>query len=200
MDLLTLLASAIHDAKNQLHQILADAMTLAEMNDPAVQVIAARLEHRAQVLDRRLVALLGIYRLGRGELVNISEHHVSDLLNSVAVDWVGAVVDCDEELVGYFDAVLIRSVVSDALDNAQRFGRGRLLLTAHKTDKSLVISIEDDGPGFDASDDGALAQTSLGLYFAAEVAKAHKKHHVSGHIERSTSVPLGGAALRIYLP
>jgi signal transduction histidine kinase len=228
MDLLTLLASAIHDAKNQLHQILADATTLAQMNDPAVQVIAARLEHRSQALDRRLVALLGIYRLGREGLVNIAEHHVADLLNSVAVDWAGAVVDCDEDLVGYFDAALIRTVVSDALDNAQRFGRGQLLLTAHLAGKSLVISIEDDGLGFSpdgpvgeepaddqlsggelsggklsvgkASSDEVMAQTGLGLYLAAEVAKAHQNNGVTGHIERATSSQLGGAALRIHLP
>ncbi|MFT6520177.1 MAG: K+-sensing histidine kinase KdpD [Candidatus Azotimanducaceae bacterium] len=223
MDLLTLLASAIHDAKNQLHQILADATTLAQMNDPVVQVIAARLEHRSQALDRRLVALLGIYRLGREGLVSIAEHHVSDLLNSVAVDWAGAVVVCDEDLVGYFDAALLRTVVSDALDNAQRFGRGRLLLTAHRVDKSLVISIEDDGPGFrsdglvgeeltddqlsdgelaesKASSDEVMAQTGLGLYLAAEVAKAHQNNGVTGHIERASSSQLGGAALRIHLP
>jgi K+-sensing histidine kinase KdpD len=233
MDLLTQLASAIHDAKNQLHQILADATTLAQMNDPAVQVIAARLEHRSQALDRRLVALLGIYRLSREGLVSIAEHYVADLLNSVAVDWAGAVVVCDEDLVGYFDAALIRSVVSDALDNAQRFGRGQLLLTAHRADKSLVISIEDDGPGFSpdgpvgekpaddqlsggelsggklsdgelseskASSDEVMAQTGLGLYLAAEVAKAHQNNGVTGHIERATSSQLGGAALRIHLP
>jgi len=223
MDLLTLLASAIHDAKNQLHQILADAITLAQMNDPAVQAIAARLEHRSQALDRRLVALLGIYRLGREGLVSIAEHHVADLLNSVAVDWAGAVVVCEEDLVGYFDAALLRTVVSDALDNAQRFGRGQLLLTAHRADKSLVISIEDDGPGFSsdgpvseepaddqlsggelseskASYDEVMAQTGLGLYLAAEVAKAHQNNGVTGHIERATSSQLGGAALRIHLP
>ena len=223
MDLLTQLASAIHDAKNQLHQILADATTLAQMNDPAVQVIAARLEHRSQALDRRLVALLGIYRLGREGLVSIAEHHVADLLNSVAVDWAGAVVVCDEDLVGYFDAALIRTVVSDALDNAQRFGRGQLLLTAHREGKSLVISIEDDGPGFSpdgpvgeepaddqlsdgefsvskASPDEFMAQTGLGLYLAAEVAKAHQNNGVTGHIERATSSQLGGAALRVHLP
>jgi K+-sensing histidine kinase KdpD len=223
MDLLTLLASAIHDAKNQLHQILADAITLAKMNDPAVQAIAARLEHRSQALDRRLVALLGIYRLGREGLVNIAEHHVADLLNSVAVDWAGAVVVCDEDLVWYFDAALLRTVVSDALDNAQRFGRGQLLLTAHRAGKSLVISIEDDGLGFSsdgpvseepadeelseeelseskASSDAVMAQTGLGLYLAAEVAKAHQNNGVTGHIERATSSQLGGAALRIHLP
>ena len=223
MDLLTLLASAIHDAKNQLHQILADAVTLAKMNDPAVQAIAARLEHRSQALDRRLVALLGIYRLGREGLVNIAEHHVADLLNSVAVDWAGAVVVCDEDLVWYFDAALLRTVVSDALDNAQRFGRGQLLLTAHRAGKSLVISIEDDGLGFssdgpvgeeladeelsdgklsksNASSDEVMPQTGLGLYLAAEVAKAHQNNGVTGHIERATSSQLGGAALRIHLP
>jgi K+-sensing histidine kinase KdpD len=211
MDLLTLLASAIHDAKNQLHQILADAATLAAMNDPAVQAIAARLEHRSLALDRRLVTLLGIYRLGREGMVNITEHHVADLLNSIAVDWVGAVVECDEELVGYFDAALIRAVISDALDNAQRFGRGQLLLTACIENKALLISIEDDGDGFivdkpdhevsiASANDEALAQTGLGLYFADEVAKAHQNHGVAGHIERTTSSQLGGAALRIYLP
>ena len=211
MDLLTLLASAIHDAKNQLHQILADAATLAKMNEPAVQAIAVRLEHRSRALDRRLVTLLGIYRLGREGMVNITEHHVADLLNSIAVDWVGAVVECDEALVGYFDAALIRAVVSDALDNAQRFGRGQLLLTACIKNKALLISIEDDGDGFNvdkpdhegsaaSSNDEASAQTGLGLYFAAEVAKAHQNHGVAGHIERTTSSQLGGAALRIYLP
>jgi signal transduction histidine kinase len=228
MDLLTMLASAIHDAKNQLHQILADATTLAQMHDPAVRIIAARLEHRSQALDRRLVALLGIYRLGREGLVSIAEHHVADLLNSVAADWAGAVVVCDDDLVGYFDAALLRTLVSDALDNAQRFGRGQLLLTAHRADKSLVISIEDDGPGFSpdgpvgeepaddqfsggkladgerskskASSDKVMAQTGLGLYLAAEVAKAHQNNGVTGHIERATSSQLGGAALRIHLP
>ncbi|MFT4631176.1 MAG: hypothetical protein ACI9BC_000187, partial [Crocinitomicaceae bacterium] len=30
--------------------------------------------------------------------------------------------------------------------------------------------------------------------------KAHQNHGVAGHIERTTSSQLGGAALRIYLP
>jgi len=206
MDLLTLLASAIHDAKNQLHAMTADLDVLAHSSDPAVLPITARLRHRCNQLDQRLVALLGIYRLQDQPLVSVTEGYVADLLHGVAEAWDDVQVVCDPDLLGYFDASLLRAVISDALDNARRYARSAILLSARPEGRGFVVSIEDDGKGFaatqgaDASGDAADEQAGLGIYFAQQVLGAHHNKGVAGRVERSVSATLGGAALLLHLP
>jgi signal transduction histidine kinase len=105
-------------------------------------------------------------------------------------------------------AQLVR-VVRNLVDNAERHARARVVVTVRDTGSTIVVHIEDDGPGvatedaarvferFARVDDArtrAAGGTGLGLAIVAEVARAH-----GGRVgvERSA---LGGADFIVELP
>ena len=96
------------------------------------------------------------------------------------------------------------AVVSTAVYNALRFAKTKIRISAIKHRDFLVISIEDDGQGFNLSDDQPEAflegNTGLGLYFAELSATAHVIDEVKGFIKKESSLSLGGANLSVYLP
>ena len=147
MDLATLLASAIHDAKNELHLLSPDIECLLDHSDEKVSFAAANIGRRINDVDRRLVRLLLLYRFSAesGTVgINLNEMYVSDLLNSLpgveSPEGEGLAtdaqsnrvaqgeplicdVDCNHELIAYFDERLVSAVLRDALDNARRYAR-----------------------------------------------------------------------------
>lgn len=105
----------------------------------------------------------------------------------------------------------LRRAVENLIGNALRYG-GRTTVTATLSPRSLVIAVEDDGPGIpeDRHDeairpfsrlDPARGQNAgqggagLGLAIAADVARAH-----GGRLRLSRSAALGGLAAELVLP
>ena len=229
MDIQTLLASAIHDVKNELHLLSPDLTCLLESIDEKTRSAAGRITRRVDVVDRRLVRLLLLYRFASesGRVpISISEVYVSDLLNTFSEssqvadgESEGAVehslasrshsqtepvceINCDSELVGFFDENLVGSVLRDALDNARRFAQSRIVISASGEQGGTRIIIEDDGAGPDGTENGALASgnTGLGMYLAQSVAEAHGNKGVQGYARLERSANLGGGAFVLYLP
>ena len=100
-------------------------------------------------------------------------------------------------------------MVANVIANAARHAGTKVAIHLRETDDTVVLDVDDDGPGVPESQrhriferfvrlDEARARDSggsgLGLAIAAEVVKGH-----GGRIEVSTS-PLGGARFRITLP
>jgi signal transduction histidine kinase len=113
--------------------------------------------------------------------------------------------------LGFFDRELIGSVVANIIINAIRFARSAILISAREEDEQLVISINDDGPGYPDYMIGTQAEyvqginqrsgsTGLGLYFSTHIAQRHERNGVHGRIEISNGGALGGGLFSIYLP
>jgi signal transduction histidine kinase len=107
------------------------------------------------------------------------------------------------------DAAGLRRVLRNLGDNASRHARERLALSVADRDATVVLAVDDDGPGIPDADrervferfvrlDGARARddggSGLGLAIVAELAAAH-----GGTVAVAAS-PLGGARVEVWLP
>jgi signal transduction histidine kinase len=115
-------------------------------------------------------------------------------------------VRCEPGLKIRMDQQDIEEVLGNLLDNALKWSRSKLALTAGKRSGGIEVVIEDDGPGIPEGDraeamkSGARLDTSkpgtgLGLAIAGDLLQAY-----GATIALEDSAGLGGLAVRITLP
>ncbi|SFM48666.1 sensor histidine kinase [Marinobacter zhejiangensis] len=221
IDFSMVIASAVHDMKNSLGMLLNSLDELRHEHSESLSDSRSfnTLQYEAERVHSDLVQLLGIYRLGEQTLsAHIEEHFVPDFLASqlarhrplltghdIAYDIVA------DDINGYFDDDLLIGVLNNTVNNAIRYTRTRVRLTAREQDGYLVIGIEDDGEGYPEhmQKDGpvsfrslnfASGSTSLGLFFASSVASLHRDGDRSGFIRVRNGGELGGGIFEIWLP
>lgn len=215
------LASAVHDMKNSLGMLLN---SLDELRGDFSETVGESdrfnsLQYEAERMHNDLVQLLGIYRLGEDNLsAHAEEQFVPDFLAEHLARHTpllhGLGIRCDieaEEINGFFDENLLTGVLNNTINNAIRYTKGQIRLTAREEDGYLVIGVEDDGKGYPESmlHTGTLpfksldfqsGSTSLGLYFASSVAQLHTDGERSGTIRLTNGSRLGGGVFEIWLP
>ncbi|TBR38144.1 HAMP domain-containing histidine kinase [Marinomonas agarivorans] len=225
LDIGTLLASLIHESKNTVGHLMFQTQT-AKSNFPPSDTMYEQLDNIESDLKRLndcWVEYLYLYKLAsNGYDIQCDTYAVDDFLDeqvfvlkpSAKEHKIGLTFICDANLIGIFDERLLISVISTGFYNALRFAHKQIIFKAEKVDHFLVISIEDDGCGFDNTEDDGCGfdntedegsvlteyNTSLGLHFAELTAKAHSNNKQHGYIEKASSETLGGASLKIYLP
>ncbi|WP_336368486.1 sensor histidine kinase [Marinobacter sp. C2H3] len=221
IDFSMVLASAVHDMKNSLGMLLNSIDELRNQNEPSLAGSRSfnTLQYEAERMHNDLVQLLGIYRLGENNLsAHMEEHYVPDFLgehlarHTPLLDGLSIEHEIDaEEINGFFDADLLTGVLNNTINNAIRYTRSRIRLTARQDEDFLVIGVEDDGQGYPESmqysgtpDFKALdfksGSTSLGLFFASSVAKLHTEGQRTGAIRLRNGGSLGGGIFEIWLP
>jgi two-component system sensor histidine kinase KdpD len=119
--------------------------------------------------------------------------------------------DCPADLpLVEFDAVLIERVLVNLLENAAKYGAPPIVIGAHVTPDSLVITVSDHGPGLPPAIKGREHElfekftrgqsesikpgVGLGLAICKAVVDAHH-----GRIS-AANTPAGGAEFSISLP
>jgi signal transduction histidine kinase len=195
-------AITIHDVKNRLAQLAGRAEAQGDRATLRVALEAATT----------LSALLAFYRTGNGTLpVAIDAHSPAELLAELAVstalpESLSIATRCDSApLVGYYDEALVRMVLTNALQNAQRHARARILIGAATNGNYLEFVVHDDGEGYPPAvlaDTGASAPisregTGLGLRLASRVAALHSHAGRSGEVRIANDQ---GALFRLLLP
>ena len=179
------------------------------------------MEHEFRHLNGMLVQLLGLYKLDINQLPICPDYHELD-------DFIEAQLAAQQEVLehrdilatwrletesplGFFDRELVASVVGNVLTNAIRHAGHALQISIEDVGEQLVISVNDDGPGYPQrmlerqqdyvqGIDSSTGSTGLGLYFAARIAALHERNGVRGRIEISNGGVLGGGLFRLYLP
>lgn len=201
-----LLTSGVHDAKNQL--FIAESAVVRAEAEHGIALDDARfaIEHAARRLQRALTA----YRCERELLaLDVGMVHVVDLLDEASLvsgnhlrkGGIALEVACLPELPPWpMDRELMLDVLSNALHNASRFARSSVRLSATRDAAALVLSVEDDGPGFDTLDADEMARRGLGLFVAREIVRQHHRAEVVGRLELDNGGALGGAVFRLVLP
>lgn len=202
MDFVDLAALTIHDVKNRL------------------TLLAHRAESRGDAETLRgvmesagaLTRLLAFYKAEKGALSSQVDARVpADMVEELALEMTRQTtltVDADLEsapALGFYDENLIRMVLLDALYNAIRHARSRVLIGAGEADGWLVFFVRDDGPGYpDAllADSAAMQPlsregTGIGLTLAARVAALHVNGDKAGNVVLANE---GGAVFRLRLP
>lgn len=221
IDFSMVLASAVHDMKNSLGMLLN---SLDELRQEQGQSIGESsrfntLQYEAERMHNDLVQLLGIYRLGENNLsAHIEEHFVPDFLSehmarhTPLLDGLGIKLAIEaDDINGFFDADLLTGVLNNTINNALRYTKSRIKLTASEQEGFLVIGVEDDGDGYPEnmqhsgaptfkSLDFNSGSTSLGLFFASSVAQLHSEGDRTGSIRLHNGGSLGGGVFEIWLP
>jgi signal transduction histidine kinase len=177
-------ALVVHDLKNRLavhEQRLTEL--LAAHPDLAAELGPLRTD--AVALQRRLVAFLTLYRAdAHGLAANEQEEDPARALAQAAR--FGRTIAARQEIEvqvdashapadWFFDAYLIGLALEAAVDNAARYARSTIRLSARCEDGWLVLAVEDDGPGLDGEPDTATdgERTGLGTELCRTVARLH---------------------------
>ncbi|WP_417567957.1 sensor histidine kinase [Marinobacter sp.] len=221
IDFSMVLASAVHDMKNSLGMLLNSLDELRSEHDEALGESKRfnTLQYEAERMHNDLVQLLGIYRLGENNLsAHIEEHFVPDFLSEHLARHTpllnGLGIDCSieaDEINGFFDEDLLTGALNNTINNAIRYTKSKIRLTAGERDGYLVIGVEDDGEGYPPSmhHTGTLSfksldfksgSTSLGLFFASSVARLHSEGARTGSIKLHNGGSFGGGVFEIWLP
>lgn len=222
IDFSFVLASSVHDMKNSLGMLLHTLSAMME-NSPPKDAEQARffstLEYEAARINGELVQLLSLYRMDENTMVVvIDEHHPIDIIEEqiarndtlLKSRGIEIQVDCDSDLIWYFDSELIGGVLNNLVVNCARYCRKHLLVSATEENGFLCISVADDGQGYpDNMLLGPLPQTAvsfssgntrLGLLFTRKVLELHKTRKGQGYMTIANDGPLGGGELKLYLP
>ncbi len=218
----TLLASSIHDMKNSLGLVMHELETIGAQleGDQEKTDSISSLRYEASRINTSLMELLVIYKLEKQQLgLNIEETYLIDLIEDgmaahtflAKSKRIELNYDCDDELVWFLDANLLRIVLNNIISNSIRYSKSKILISATLIDEQLCLQIDDDGVGYpDAmiaaskyikqNIDTSSGSTGLGLYFASEIAANHKKQDKKGSIALKNEQKLSGGSFQIFIP
>lgn len=221
IDFSMVIASAVHDMKNSLGMLLhsLDELRSNLPEDVARGPRVNTLQYEAERVHSDLVQLLGLYRIQQRTLsAHLDEHYLPDILGEQMARHepllegrgIRGEIDCPP-INAYFDLELIPGVLGNLINNAIRYTRSRIRISAREEDGFVVLSVEDDGDGYparmleapDSANQGisfSTGSTNLGLYFADCVARLHRDGERRGYIRLRNGGELGGGIFEIWLP
>ena len=199
-------AFSIHDVKNDLAQLAAEAEARGDVKS---QEIALRA-------SETLTGLLCFYRSETHNLhVQIDAHDPHELIDDLLSHHANRIqtqthlevhVQLDQAPdLWFYDKTLIQMVLANALQNALRFARHRIEISVIAHNEYLEICVEDDGAGYpvsllqnsDESSPVTSHGTGLGLGLARRVVALHTNNGRSGEVILSN---LAGAKFQLLLP
>lgn len=199
--LLDTLASGIHDAKNQL--FIAESLIAASEAEHGLDLGEAR--YAIEAAAGRLSRTLSAYRLmRRGAHLAIVPSIVDDLCREVALAQkqhlalAGIALDIDCQVIDEWplDRDLITDMLNNAVQNAGRFARNRVVLSARTTADGICLRVEDDGPGFAELP----PRRGTGLLLAERLAELHERNGRKGRLQLGNDGALAGARFELSLP
>lgn len=167
-----------------------------------------------------MMQLLALYKIDQEKFnLDIDAYPVEDMFEEVVaqqepllqMNGMTLASDCPEELMCFCDFTHISNALGTILNNAQRYSRHKILLSAAQERDYVCFAIEDDGAGYarellelDMADpirtDWVSGSTGLGLYFVAIIASLHQNGTKRGYIRLDNDSRLGGARFRLFLP
>lgn len=199
--LLDVLASGIHDTKNQLFS----AESLIAESEKKHGIDLSEVRYAIEAASNRLSRTLAAYKLIRHDAqLAIIPTVVADLYDEVVLaqkhhlqkSGIRLTLDCQVLDAWPMDRDLVTDMLNNAVQNAGEVARSEILLSAFEDEGELVLRVEDDGPGF-----STLPPTSgTGLMVAEKLAKMHSNKDRHGNLKLSNDSLLGGACFELRLP
>lgn len=199
--LLDVLASGVHDTKNQL--FYAESQIAEAEAKHGLDLSEAR--YAIETAAVRLTRTLTAYHLLRNDAtLAVVPVVVADLCDEVVLDQrrhlahsgIELVHNCSVQDEWPLDRDLITDVLNNAVQNAGRHARSRVRLTAWNEGDGLHFRVEDDGPGYADPDGGR----STGLIVAERVASLHERQGCCGSMHLANGGEFGGAVFELRLP
>src|SRR5574343_165932 len=191
--LLDILASGVHDAKNQL--FVAESIIAALEAEHGIALGEAR--YAIEAAAGRLSRTLAAYQVLRKDAAPaVTPVIVGDLCDELAMANIALTMDCQVIDEWLLDRDLVTDMLNNAIQNAGRYARSKVHLQATVDDGWLLIRIEDDGPGFPTLP----PPYGTGLMVAHRLAALHLRKGRTGSLQLSNDANLGGARFELRLP
>lgn len=226
MNFSDILASTLHDTKNSLGVLfnnLEEIITQCREQNCPRHAEFYTLQYEIQRLNNSLIRLLSLYKAEKSQLsVNLDYHTITDVLEEVAAAHeillrsrgIRILTECGEDLCWAFDRNMIAGVLDNVINNAFRYAKSIVKISALIQNGYLILSVEDDGGGyppamlynenqqtdFKKEVDFKTGSTGLGLYFSLMVAGMHVNQDKSGFISIINGGAMGGGVFSIHLP
>jgi signal transduction histidine kinase len=209
-------AELSHELRTPLARIVAEIELLqrrersAEDRSDAYAVVARSAEQMSGILETLMAAARAEAQL------DVGRSEVGGVLDRVAEGWAPALAERALELevrhpagpmMAGVDAEVVERIVAPLIDNALRYARSHILLSAVARDGAIVLSVADDGPGVGADarehvfEPGRVAGgnghggAGLGLPLARRLALA-----VGGDVTLTAPGAHAGAEFQVRLP
>lgn len=217
------LASIAHDMKNSLGMLInttEEILGNCSGKDCPSNPLLSKLQYEAKRVNNNLIQLLALYKMDKDQYtLNIEYHSVSEFLedatlqNRPLLEFKGITIEteCPEDFAWFFDSDLVAGVINNVLNNAYRYARDRIWITAGEENGYLAIHIRDNGEGYPEHmiTEGAdmsqnvnfsTGSTGLGIYFASIAADMHRNKNRKGFVRTSNCDNNRGGCFSIYLP
>lgn len=199
--LLDILASGVHDAKNQL--FIAESMIAAVEAEHGIAMGEARYAIEAAA-DRLSRTLLAYHLLRHDAKLAVTPVIVGDICAEVMLAQqrhlagkdIALTLDCRVPDEWPLDRDLVTDMLNNAVQNAGRHARQHIRLSACCQDGWLLLRVEDDGPGFTSIP----PEQGTGLMVAERLAHIHVRRERQGSLNLSNGGELGGARVELRLP
>jgi len=222
IDFSTILASSIHDVKNSLNILINKIDEISHKTvDNENRAELEQLQYQGKCINGHLIRLLVLYRINQSQyFANITETGINDFLDEALDQYrpllahknISLTVNCADELYWFIDRDLINGVITNIMNNLYTHAKSTIEIDARQKNKSLILQIKDDGPGY--SEEILLApsctqrknfsfnsnNTGLGLYFSGIAAEMHQNNNKSGYITTNNEGINGGGCFSIILP
>jgi signal transduction histidine kinase len=205
-------SDASHELRSPVAAIRAELeVALAHPAASSLQRVATGVLNETGRIERIIEDLLLLARLDEGAAPGADTVDVGRATRDAAARVVGVTVDVDVA-----DGLLVRgsdnelaSVLHNLLDNAARHAKSRVAVAATAHNGTVVITVDDDGPGIRAADrqrvfqrftrlEHARSRTDGGVGLGLAVVDRVVRHH-DGSVAVTDS-PAGGARFEVVLP
>jgi signal transduction histidine kinase len=208
----------VADASHELRSPLAAIRTslevgLAHPDKAPWPVIAERAMRQSGRLEDLIEQLLLLARADERQLAakrqSVAVNAILREIAEASTRSLDIVIDAPSEVATVANPDHLRRLFGNVTENAARYSRSRIVITARAAADCVTVEIDDDGPGvpeadrervfdrfvrLDSSRGRGSGTTGLGLAIAREIATAH-----GGHIAITES-PMGGARVIVTLP
>jgi two-component system osmolarity sensor histidine kinase EnvZ len=197
-----MLAGVSHDLRTPLTRLRLALAMLPASGQHAIDV--AEMTADVEEMERMIGGYLAFARGEQAE--QAQEIDVGAVLEEVAAGarraGASVIVEAPAGLLVHLRPDAARRAITNLVDNARRHA-GRVALGATHSDRAVLVTVDDDGPGippdrresvFRPFESDSTGGTGLGLTIARDIVRAH-----GGDIVLEES-PLGGLRARIRLP
>ncbi|MFC1602647.1 sensor histidine kinase [Pseudomonadota bacterium] len=216
------LALTIHDVKNSLALFL-DRVEALQARDEIAGKKYADFKYEIKRINNNLIRLLALYKVGAENFSLQSDfYYIDDFLTEIGAEYAAVlkdkgielIIECSDGLNASLDKGLVHGVLDNALNNAARYTQSKIVLKAVQKDGFLILSVQDDGPGYpeqmlvknqqqmdcNTDIDVSNSTTGLGIFFSQIVAGLHQANGDAGFIKMTNQGDLGGSSFSIHLP
>ncbi len=211
-------ALTIHDVKNSLAQLAGQAEARGDIATLRTAMDASAALTRLLVLYKTetSILLLAVDAHSPADLVlDLLSEYANEYANEAVHKHANATltqnhIEMDAAISSaptlcFYDATLVRMILSNALQNALRYARHKVTFSALAAGAYLEFRVQDDGAGYPDSvlaDTGATAAitaegTGLGLRLAKKVATLHTNGGLCGDVALANEP---GAVFILRLP